>query len=138
MIDIKSLSLQEITELMKSMGQPAFRGKQVFTWLHKGVRSFEEMSNLPKVLRDRLAAECMLTPPQVARKQVSQQDGTMKYLIGDDRDEGNYNYVKHSDNGSYQSLWFYTEFDDGYCEFRLDSDGELYWVADAIWFCFEK
>lgn len=80
MIDLKSLSLQEMTDVLKAMGQPAFRGKQVFTWLHKGARSFEEMTNLPKALRDQLAAECILTVPKVARKQVSQQDGTMKYL----------------------------------------------------------
>ena len=80
MIDLKSLNLQEMTDVLKSMGQPAFRGKQVFTWLHKGARSFDEMSNLPKALRDRLASECILTVPKVARKQVSQQDGTMKYL----------------------------------------------------------
>ena len=80
MIDLKSLNLQEMTDVLKSMGQPAFRGKQVFTWLHKGARSFDEMTNLPKALRDRLAAECILTVPKVARKQVSQQDGTMKYL----------------------------------------------------------
>ena len=80
MIDLKSLSLQEMTDLLKSMGQPAFRGKQVFTWLHKGARSFEEMTNLPKTLRDQLADTCSLTAPKVARKQVSQQDGTIKYL----------------------------------------------------------
>ncbi|MBQ7778498.1 MAG: 23S rRNA (adenine(2503)-C(2))-methyltransferase RlmN [Oscillibacter sp.] len=80
MIDLKSLSLQEMTDLLKSIGQPAFRGKQVFTWLHKGARSFDEMSNLPKVLRDRLAAECILHVPQVARKQESKLDGTIKYL----------------------------------------------------------
>ena len=80
MIDLKSLSLQEMTDLLKSMGQPAFRGKQVFTWLHKGARSFDEMTNLPKVLRDRLAAECSLSVPQVAQKQESKLDGTMKYL----------------------------------------------------------
>ena len=80
MIDLKSLNLQEMTDVLKSMGQPAFRGKQVFTWLHKGARSFDEMSNLPKALRDRLAAECILTAPKVARKQVSRQDGTMKDL----------------------------------------------------------
>ena len=80
MIDLKSLSLQEMTDVLKSMGQPAFRGKQVFTWLRKGARSFDEMTNLPKTLRDQLAAECILTVPKVARKQVSQQDGTMKYL----------------------------------------------------------
>ena len=80
MTDLKSMTQQEITTLLQTMGQPAFRGKQVFSWLHKGVKSFEEMSNLPKALRDSLAAECILTPPEVARKQVSQQDGTIKYL----------------------------------------------------------
>ena len=87
MIDLKSLTLQEMTDLLKSMGQPAFRGKQVFTWLHKGARSFDEMTNLPKALRDRLAAECKLSVPQVARKQVSRLDGTMKYLW--ELDDGN-------------------------------------------------
>lgn len=58
----------------------AFRGKQVFVWLHKGARSFEEMTNLPKPLRESLAQTCQLTPPKVARKQVSRQDGTIKYL----------------------------------------------------------
>ena len=80
MIDLKSLTLEEITNMLKTMGEPAFRGKQVFTWLHKGVRSFDEMTNLSKSLRERLAAECVLTPPQVARKQVSKLDGTVKYL----------------------------------------------------------
>ena len=80
MIDLKSLSLQEMTDLLKSMGQPAFRGKQIFTWLHKGARSFDEMTNLPKTLRDCLAAECTLHVPQVARKQESKLDGTIKYL----------------------------------------------------------
>ncbi|WP_409968760.1 23S rRNA (adenine(2503)-C(2))-methyltransferase RlmN [Bengtsoniella intestinalis] len=80
MIDIKSMSLEEITVLLKSMGQPAFRGKQVFTWLHKGVSYFEEMSNLSKPLREALAKDCALTPPQVVYKQVSKLDGTVKYL----------------------------------------------------------
>lgn len=80
MTDLKSLSLQEITELMKRFGEPAFRGKQVFTWLHKGVRSFDEMTNLSKTLREKLKSECILQPPEVARKQISNQDGTIKYL----------------------------------------------------------
>jgi len=80
MIDLKSMTLPEITDLMREMGEPAFRGKQVFTWLHKGVRSFDEMSNLSKPLREKLKGQCILTPPTVARKQVSAQDGTMKYL----------------------------------------------------------
>lgn len=46
MIDLKSQTLEEMTATLKEMGEPAFRGKQVFTWLHKGVTSFDEMSNL--------------------------------------------------------------------------------------------
>ena len=80
MIDIKSMSLQEMGDFLQSIGQPAYRAKQVFTWLHKGARSFDEMTNLPKSLRDQLAGSCLLTPPKVARKQVSRLDGTMKYL----------------------------------------------------------
>ena len=51
MTDIKSMTLEEITAWLKEMGEPAFRGKQVFTWLHKGVKSFDEMTNLSGALR---------------------------------------------------------------------------------------
>lgn len=80
MIDIKSMTIEEITELLRSMGEPAFRGKQVFTWLHRGVKSFEEMSNLGKALRQKLAETCYISYPTVARKQESRLDGTIKYL----------------------------------------------------------
>ncbi len=80
MQDLKSMTLAEMTEALKAMGQPTFRGKQVFTWLHKGAASFDEMTNLPKDLRDKLKSEFTLTVPKVARKQVSRQDGTIKYL----------------------------------------------------------
>ncbi len=85
MIDIKSLTMEEITVLLREMGEPAFRGKQVFTWLHKGVRSFDEMSNLAKPLRQKLAERCYITVPEVVRKQESRLDGTVKYLwrLGD-------------------------------------------------------
>ena len=85
MIDIKSLNLQEMTQLLRDMGEPAFRGKQVFSWLHRGVTSFEEMSNLSKPLRAKLQEQCYITVPTVARKQCSAQDGTVKYLwrLGD-------------------------------------------------------
>jgi len=79
-IDIKSMTLEEITAALKEMGEPAFRGKQIFTWLHKGVRSFAEMSNLSKSLREKLEAGYYITSPAVERKQVSRQDGTIKYL----------------------------------------------------------
>ena len=80
MIDLKSMKQEEITRFLCDLGEPAFRGKQVFTWLHKGVRSFDEMSNLSKALREKLKAQCTITVPTVARKQVSRLDGTIKYL----------------------------------------------------------
>lgn len=80
MTDIRSLTKEEITAALREMGEPAFRGGQVFTWLHRGVSSFDEMTNLSKQLRERLAERFALETPQVARKQVSQQDGTIKYL----------------------------------------------------------
>ena len=80
MIDLKSMTQEEITRFLRDLGEPAFRGKQVFTWLHKGVRSFDEMSNLSKALREKLKAQCTITVPTVARKQVSRLDGTIKYL----------------------------------------------------------
>ncbi|MBE6918191.1 MAG: 23S rRNA (adenine(2503)-C(2))-methyltransferase RlmN [Ruminococcaceae bacterium] len=85
MTDIKSMTLEEITQACRDMGEPAFRGKQIFTWLHKGVTSFDGMSNLSKALREKLAAQYYITAPTVARKQMSKLDGTIKYLweLGD-------------------------------------------------------
>ena len=80
MIDIKSMTLEELTAWLKDQGEPAFRAEQVFRWLYRGVTSFEEMTDLSKALRQRLAETALLTPPQVARKQVSREDGTIKYL----------------------------------------------------------
>ena len=79
-MNIKAMTLPELMEALKALGQPAFRGKQIYTWLHQGVRSYEEMTNIPKDLRSRLAESYPFTPPQVVRKQESRQDGTIKYL----------------------------------------------------------
>ena len=80
MTDIKSMTMEELTHTLREMGQPAFRGGQVFTWLHRGVTSFEEMSDLPRTLREQLAQTFHITAPTVARKQESRLDGTVKYL----------------------------------------------------------
>ena len=77
---IQSMTQPEIGAVLKEMGQPAFRAKQIFTWLHKGVRSYEEMTNLPKTLREELAKAYPIYAPVVVRKQESQKDGTIKYL----------------------------------------------------------
>ena len=77
---IKSMTLTEIAGVLKELNQPAFRAKQVYSWLHKGVRDYEEMTNLPKALRDILAERYPICAPEVVRKQESQKDGTIKYL----------------------------------------------------------
>ena len=79
-MNIKSMTLPEITAALKELGQPAFRGKQVYTWLHKGVGSYDEMTNLSKSLREQLAEKYPIYVPKVVRKQESQKDGTIKYL----------------------------------------------------------
>jgi len=80
MIDLKSMTLEEMTIAFRELGEPAFRGKQVFTWLHKGVTSFDDMTNLSKAFREKLKSAYFITAPQVARKQQSRLDGTIKYL----------------------------------------------------------
>ena len=79
-MNLKSMTLPELSAVLKELNQPAFRARQVFTWLHKGVRSYEEMSNLPQSLRALLAEKYLICPPEVVRKQESQKDGTIKYL----------------------------------------------------------
>ncbi|MDR3806374.1 MAG: 23S rRNA (adenine(2503)-C(2))-methyltransferase RlmN [Faecalibacterium sp.] len=71
---------EELAAWLKGQGEPAFRAKQIFHWLYRGVTSFDEMSDLSKALRQKLAGQCFLTVPKVARKQVSKLDGTIKYL----------------------------------------------------------
>ena len=80
MIDIKSMTEEEITQALRDLGEPTFRGKQVFTWLHRGVSSFDEMTNLSKPLREKLRERYMIHVPKAARRQVSALDGTVKYL----------------------------------------------------------
>ena len=79
-MNLKSLTLPEMAAEFQKLGQPGFRAKQVYTWLHKGARSYDEMTNLPKALREALAEKYPICPPKVVRKQESQRDGTIKYL----------------------------------------------------------
>ena len=79
-MNLKNLTQPELAAILQELGQPAFRAGQVFAWLHKGVRSYDEMTNLPKNLREVLAEKYPICPPKVVRKQESQRDGTIKYL----------------------------------------------------------
>lgn len=79
--DIKSMNEAEITSLITQMGEPEFRAAQLFKWLQSGAESFEEMTDIPKALRERLQSECYIATAQIERKLVSKLDGTVKYLF---------------------------------------------------------
>ncbi|WP_087065954.1 23S rRNA (adenine(2503)-C(2))-methyltransferase RlmN [Intestinibacillus massiliensis] len=80
MTEIKSLTFDELKGQLAALGEKPFRAGQVFKWLHQGVGSFDEMTDLSKALRQKLAESFVLTVPKAVRRQVSQLDGTMKYL----------------------------------------------------------
>ena len=79
--DLRSMDLAEMTELMGQLGQPAFRAKQLFGWVHeKQAAQIGQMHNLGKALLAQLEAQCQLTALQLERRQCA-QDGTEKFLF---------------------------------------------------------
>ena len=78
--EIKNLTLAELERTMLDLGEPKFRGKQLYSWLHRAAPDFAAMTNLPLSLREKLADRFLLTCPTVVRKQESALDGTVKYL----------------------------------------------------------
>lgn len=80
MIEIKSLTLDNLKEQMSLMGEPSFRAKQIYKWLHLGIESFDEITNISKDLRIKLSEKFILTVPTIKKKQISEIDGTIKYL----------------------------------------------------------
>lgn len=81
-IDIKSLEYEALEAFLKELGQPAFRCKQIFSWLHeKCVDSFEEMTNLSKDLRHELDEKCEIRSLTKRKVLTSEIDGTKKYLF---------------------------------------------------------
>ena len=79
--DILSMLPEEIADDFREKNLPSFRAGQVSEWLAKGVSSFTEMRNLPKTLQESLQAEYELYRPSILKKQVSAEDGTVKYLL---------------------------------------------------------
>lgn len=79
--DIMSMTYGELAEVFSGKGLPGFRAKQVYQWLHcRLAASYDEMTDLPKALREQLAEEYPLNICTVAKKQVSAADGTVKFL----------------------------------------------------------
>jgi hypothetical protein len=75
MKDIKSMTLTELTEELSALGEASFRGKQIYTWLHRGVTDFEQMSNLSKPLRQKLAEQQHLFFVKILRNLVHNGTG---------------------------------------------------------------
>ena len=81
-IDIKSMNLAELTEFVASIGEKAFRAKQLYQWLHvKQVYAFDDMTNLSKAFREKLDEVSFITDLKQEQVQISQIDGTRKYLF---------------------------------------------------------
>lgn len=81
MIDWYSQSVEELAETLQRLGEPSYRSKQLFRWLHqRGAQSFDGMSDLGKALRQRLEELAPLTPVQVEQRQTA-EDGTVKFLM---------------------------------------------------------
>lgn len=82
-IDIKSLSYEELLETIQGMGEKAFRGKQIYEWLHKkAVIRFEDMTNLSKKFREQLSSQCYIADMKLLDRLVSKDGSTSKFLFG--------------------------------------------------------
>lgn len=80
MKNLRSMLPNEIEDILAGLGEPKYRAKQVFKWLGRGIGSIDEMSDIPKSLREKLKTEYTVYEPKVLSKQVSKIDGTIKYL----------------------------------------------------------
>ena len=80
--DIKSMNLSEIENVIASLNEPKFRAKQIFDWLQVyGAMSYDDMTNLPKALRNILSEKYPVRSCEIELKQVSKIDSTVKYLF---------------------------------------------------------
>ena len=78
---ISSLTLEELAAELKALGQPGFRAKQIFHWVHqKLVTEFSAMTDQPKTLLAKLEEQFYIAAPQIERRQEA-KDGTVKYLL---------------------------------------------------------
>ncbi len=78
--DLLSMFPQELGDLAVDLGQPKYRGNQIFEGLYKGKRSLDEFTNLPKAFKEKLDENAFIPTATIRRKLVSAIDGTVKYL----------------------------------------------------------
>lgn len=82
MINLRDLTLNEMKAFVTEIGEKPFRAKQIFSWIYKGVDSFDEMTDLSKNLREKLKESACIGKLHIIRAQHSNTDGTRKYLLG--------------------------------------------------------
>ena len=80
MKEILCMMPSELEEMLLSFGEKAYKAKQIFAWLHRGV-GFDEMSDISKATREKLSTLTFLYYPEIRQKYVSAMDGTVKYLF---------------------------------------------------------
>lgn len=80
-IKLKDFSLSELENFVVSLGEPKFRAKQIYKWLYEKVSSFDEMTNIPKSLREKLSEICVINTMIIQKRFVSSLDGTRRYLL---------------------------------------------------------
>lgn len=81
-IDVLSMNEKELEQMIQTLGEAKYRGKQIFAWLHKNqVTDFSQMSNLSIQLRQKLAENCSISDVKPVKRFVSELDGTIKYLF---------------------------------------------------------
>ncbi len=79
MTELTGMTCGEITAWIREQGYPAFRGKQIFRWIHQGA-DFSEMTNLPETMREKLKKEAVAQPVRIRLERKSPLDGTVKFL----------------------------------------------------------
>ncbi|MFQ7291731.1 MAG: 23S rRNA (adenine(2503)-C(2))-methyltransferase RlmN [Monoglobales bacterium] len=81
MIDLKDFEFDELSAYLNELGEPKFRAKQIFSWLHKGVEDYDDMTNISKATREKLRKNTYVSTLKIREKYVSKLDGTVKYLF---------------------------------------------------------
>lgn len=81
LVELKSLTLAELCDLVQSMGQPCYRGRQIFNWIYKGAESVEEMTDLPLSFRQKLNEHCCMYSAKICKYQQSSDGSANKYLF---------------------------------------------------------
>ena len=86
--NLKDFTLKELEEVLLELGEPKFRAKQIFKWLYDGAERFDDMTNIPKKLRDKLSDEYCVGNLKIKQKFISHIDETRRYLL--QLDDGNF------------------------------------------------